>query len=156
MEKLTYDGALLNVRKLIAKHVNLFSKNTYEIDILPGWLDTVSKMLDELQEVVKTSGGTIEISKIAPKFGTIRIDYSTKDLPTHIGYFVETLVSMAESKTLMQCAYCGEYGVRKSLNGVATVKCSNHADHSDFFSSKSVYSFVKHEDELKKILRQEN
>lgn len=157
MEWTTYERALLNVRNLVAKHVNLFSRNTFEIDILPGWIDTIDQLFGNLQKISTEFGdGKIQISKISPKFGGLRIDYTTFNLPEHVRHYVETIISMAESRSMMFCAYCGCFGIRKSKDGVASVKCEKHTECEDIQTTKSVSSFAKHQDELNRILRQEN
>lgn len=151
---MNYETALENIRNIVKKHINMFSENAYDITILPGWISIVENLLDKIQQEIDGTNGRIKIVQIKEKFGGLRFYFGSEGLDDVIVKRISAYVLEAMKLSESSCVICGEAGERMN-DGYITVRCGNHQDlEQEIFKNYNFVSFVKHEDELAKLLGQ--
>lgn len=151
---MNYETALEKIREIVKKHINLFSPQAYDISILPGWIELVDELLVKIQNEIAGTNGRIRIVQIKEKFGQLRVYYGGDGVSEEALAKIRSHVNEAFSKSQSSCVICGDPGERMS-EGYITIRCGEHQDlEQGVFDNYNFTAFVKHEDELAKILRQ--
>lgn len=149
-----YEGSLNRTREIVARNLELFSKNSFEICILPGWAEIVENLLKELKKVLSNTDGKIQISEITEKFGTLRVYYQVERMSTMQRSLVGILMENAEKDSGSKCAICGEFGKIDKSIGWISIRCERHKGQPEIFSDGYNLSVLaKHEDEMESLLR---
>ena len=151
----TYELALKQTRDTVKKNLNLFSKNAFDISILPGWASLVAELLEDIQLVIVGTNAKIQIVQIKEKFGSLRFYFGKECLTQDQEAAISTLVADAEAKSTKLCAICGDAGVRDSSTGWVSVRCEGHRTEQMLFSTEyDITAFAQHEDAMAKLLKQ--
>ena len=153
-KRMNYETTLKRTREIVAKHLNFFSKNTFEVSILPGWANLVEEFFDGVEKVVGDSGGRIQVSQIKEKLGGLRIYYRVEKLTEKQREEIGLLAEKAEEAAFKTCVICGCPGKRDSSTGWISVRCKEHAGETRMFDEDyNMMVFGKHEDEMAKLLK---
>lgn len=153
-KRMNYETTLKRTREIVAKHLNFFSKNTFEVSILPGWADLVEEFIDEAKKVVGETGGTLQVSQIKEKLGGLRIYYRVEKLTEQQRDAIDRLAEKAEEASFKTCVFCGCPGKRDSATGWISVRCDEHTGETRMFDEDyNMAVFGKHEDEMAKLLK---
>ncbi|WP_051448296.1 hypothetical protein [Bradyrhizobium sp. WSM1417] len=91
-----------------------------------GWCDLLDRMCVRIRTAVQAAGGTLTLSQIKEKYGTLRVYWDGK-LSPEAAARVEDAISLAEARSAVTCEVCGEEG---RLRGGAwlTTRCELHAE----------------------------
>lgn len=149
-----YEGSLNRTREIVARNLELFSKNSFEICILPGWAEIVENLLKELKKVLSGTSAKVQISEITEKFGTLRVYYCVERMSQMQRSLIGILMENAEKDSRTKCAVCGDHGKIDKSIGWISIRCERHKGQSEIFSDGySLSVLAKHEDEMASLLK---
>jgi hypothetical protein len=148
-----YEETLKRTRELVKKHLNLFGPNSFELFVLPGWVETVEQFLSSVQNTIDSTPAQVTITQLKDKLGELRVRFGSSQLSEEQQDLINLLIALAQSKVENSCVVCGKLGEKVNLNQWLNVRCPAH--HAiDLFDDANLQLFAKHEDEMAQLLKQ--
>lgn len=91
-----------------------------------GWRDLLERACARIRAAVRLHGGSFRVMQISEKYGTVRIRWEGS-LSPEAAARVEEAVDLAEARSATTCEVCGDAGVLRAGDWVAT-RCDAHAE----------------------------
>lgn len=91
-----------------------------------GWRDLLERACARIRAAVRTHGGSLRVTEIGEKYGTLRLCWEGALSPDAAAR-VEEAVHLAEARSATTCEVCGEPGVLRAGDWLAT-RCDAHAE----------------------------
>lgn len=91
-----------------------------------GWRDLLERACARILATVHLHGGLFRVTEISEKYGTLRIRWEGS-LSPEAAARVEEAVDLAEARSATTCEVCGEAGVLRAGDWLAT-RCDAHAE----------------------------
>ena len=89
-----------------------------------GWRDLLERACARIRAAVRLHGGSFRVMQISEKYGTVRIRWEGS-LSPEAAARVEEAVDLAEARSATTCEVCGDAGVLRAGDWVAT-RCDAH------------------------------
>lgn len=91
-----------------------------------GWRDLLERACARIRASVRMYGGSLRVTEISEKYGSLRVRWEGSMSPEAAAR-VEEAVDLAEARSATTCEVCGEPGVLRAGEWLAT-RCDAHGD----------------------------
>ena len=114
---------------LMLRYPQLFQQAGYPT-VGDGWQDLIERAVARVAAAVAggPAGSGVGIVQIKEKFGTLRLYYHARKLPTKIFARVREAIDLAEARSACTCEECGAEGRLYKRNGWYLTRCVDHAE----------------------------
>lgn len=93
-----------------------------------GWRSLIALTLRRISEAMEAhEGSTLQITSISEKYGTLRIEYSSKRIPAATINAIENAIAIAEAISEHTCETCGAPGRLYDDAGRFAARCAEHS-----------------------------
>ena len=121
---------------LVARHPALFNLTEHGRTSTPGWptcgdgwRDLVETAVGRIAAAVSAAPGSIKISQIKEKFGSLRLyTWPGEGITDAMGQAVEEAIYLAEARSACTCEKCGEPGRLYKRAGWYATACDVHGE----------------------------
>lgn len=113
---------------LMLRYPQLFHGMGYP-EVGDGWQDLIERAVARIATAVAggPAGSIVRIVQIKEKYGTLRLYYEARKLPTKILAAVREAIDLAEARSACTCEECGAEGRLYDRGGWYLTRCANHA-----------------------------
>jgi hypothetical protein len=116
--------------ELLAQYPHLFAKYARP-QCGDGWRSLIGLTLRRISEAMEGhEKAALQITSVAEKYGTLRVEYSAVRLPASAIETIERAVAIAEAISEHTCETCGAPGRLYDDGGRFSASCAAHAKGS--------------------------